>query len=519
MLRLPRFSFVVAALTVVYAGILTLVVSTGSRDTWMSRLLPTSLDDAINLAAHGHGHHDQHVFAGNTTITVTKTQTVTATATATAVSVQTVVPKTPGPAYCKECSEDDLMCKEYGRHNLERSRGFEGTNERLKRILQKAASGQPINIGVLGGSVTHGHAVVHPQVWTDIFFDWWNATYPHEENVFVNGAVPATGTAYFSVCALEHIDESVDLVILELAINDLRGESSAMTYEWLIRSLLELPHKPAIISTHVFSTHFEYLATGGDNHLAVAQYYDIPYINLRHVLINHVLEHENLVSEFFRPQDPFPPNLPVDTRHMNRAGHKMMADLLIAYMQRQICRMAADAESPIPPFVSQNNLLPTLDTMEQIPRLRLFERYVPTTRTPSVHSTCMSARSKKHPLKPSKNNGWVEGTWNDKTYLLAREPGSSLTFDMHVGPMGMVELEYLRSKTFGLGIVRCWMGENEAGGTLIDGYWEENLNIARSATIAYGQTPGPSTVSCKILDTTNSPNGGHEFRMIALTSF
>ncbi|KAG8711820.1 CRISPR-associated endonuclease/helicase Cas3 [Ceratobasidium sp. 394] len=474
--RLPRFPLLIATLIVVYAAILTVVVSTGSkRDGWVGRLFP-SLEDSLNLLHHE--HHDQHVLEPKT-ITVAQTHTVTTTATATATttvaSVQTVTPAIPGPAYCKECGEDDLLCKEYGRHNLERSRGFEGTNARLKRVLQKAASGQPINIGVLGGSVTHGHAVVPSQIWTDLLFAWWNATYPHENNVFVNGAVPATGTAYFSVCALEHIDENVDLVILELAINDLRGESSAMTYEWLIRSLLDLPNKPAIISTHVFSVHFEYIATGGDNHLAVAQYYDIPYINLRNVLINHVLEHENLVAEFFRPQDPFPANMPIDTRHMNRAGHKMMADLLIAHIQKQICRVAADAENPIAPFAPQGNLLPTLDTMEQVPRLRLFERYVPTLRTPTVHSTCMSIRSKKHPLKPSHSNGWSEQTFKDKPYLLAREPGASLTFDIHVGPMGMVEMEYLRSRTFGLGAVWCWMGENENGGVIVDGYWEENL--------------------------------------------
>lgn len=62
----------------------------------------------------------------------------------------------------------------------------------------------------------------------------------HEKNVFVNGAVPATTTEYYSVCALEHIgahdlsvcrdsrsispipDEEVDLVIIEMAINDPR---------------------------------------------------------------------------------------------------------------------------------------------------------------------------------------------------------------------------------------------------------------------------------------------------------
>jgi hypothetical protein len=46
-----------------------------------------------------------------------------------------------------------------------------------------------------------------------------------------------------------------------------RNEAAAMTYEWLVRFLLNLPNKPAIISTHVFSIHFEYLATGGDYHL------------------------------------------------------------------------------------------------------------------------------------------------------------------------------------------------------------------------------------------------------------
>ncbi|QRW19610.1 GDSL-like lipase/acylhydrolase family protein [Rhizoctonia solani] len=444
---------------------------------------------------------------------------VTVTATKTITSFQTVTPSFPGPAYCDECGKEDLMCKEYGQHNLQRSRGFEGTNSRLKRVLRKAASGEPINIGVIGGSVTHGHAVVHPELWTDIFFEWWNQTYPHEKNVFVNGAVPATGTEYFSVCALEHIDENVDLVIIEMAINDLRNEAAAMTYEWLLRFLLQLPNKPAIISAHVFSIHFEYLATGGDYHLPVSQYYDIPVVNLRHVLLNNVLEHENLVHEIFHARDPYPAEAPDDTRHMNRVGHKMMADLLIAYTQRVVCQMASEDARPIEPFSSDNGLLPTLDTMEQVPRLRLFQHYEPDTRVQQVRSTCMSTRAKNSPFKPSSAIGWFEWAWKEKKYFLAREPGAIVTFDIHVGPMGVVKLEYLRSKTFGLGFIRCWIGEDNGGGVEIDGYWEEDLNIARSSDIVYGHTSGPAKVTCKLLDKTNDPLGRHEFRIIALTSY
>ncbi|KAJ1310849.1 hypothetical protein OPQ81_009367 [Rhizoctonia solani] len=446
---------------------------------------------------------------------------ITVTATRTITSIQTVTPPVPGPAYCNECGKDDSLCNEYGRHNLQRSRGFEGTNSRLKRLLRKAASGEPINIGVLGGSVTHGHGVIHPELWTDIFFVWWNQTYPHEKNVFMNGAVPATGTEYFSVCALEHIDENVDLVIIELAINDLRNEAAAMTYEWLVRFLLQLPNKPAIINAHVFSLYFEYLATGGDYHLPVAQYYDIPVVNLRHVLLNNVLEHENLVHELFHAKDPYPPEAPDDMRHMNRVGHKMMADLLIAYTQRVICQMAVEDARPIRPFSSEHGLLPTLDTMEQVPRLRLFQHYEPDIRVQQVKSTCMSTRSrtKSRPLKPSSTTGWFEWAWNEKKYFLAREPGATVTFDIHVGPMGVVKLEYLRSKTFGLGFIRCWVGEDNGGGVEIDGYWDETLNIARTAYIANGLASGPAQVTCKVLDKTNDPSGGHEFRMIALTSY
>ncbi|KEP55010.1 putative capsule structure designer protein [Rhizoctonia solani 123E] len=447
----------------------------------------------------------------STPATVTVTKTIN--------TIQTMAPIIPGPAYCDECGKDDLLCKEYGRHNLQRSRGFEGTNSRLKRVLRKAASGEPINIGVLGGSVTHGHAVVHPEFWTDIFFAWWNQTYPHEKNVLVNGAVPATGTEYFSVCALEHIDENVDLVIIELAINDIRNEAAAMTYEWLVRFLLQLPNKPAVINAHAFSIHFEYLATGGDYHLPVAQYYDIPVVNLRHVLLNNVLEHENLVHEFFHAKEPYPSEAPDDTRHMNRVGHKMMADLLIAYTQRIICQMAAEDAHPIEPFSSEHGLLPTLGTMEQVPRLRLFQRYEPDIRVQQVQSTCMSTRSKKHSLQPSTTTGWFEWSWKEKKYFLARDPDATVTFDIHVGPMGVVRLEYLRSNTFGLGFARCWIGEDSGGGVEIDGHWNENLNIARSSDIAYGHASGPARVSCKVLGKTNDPLGRHEFRIIALTRY
>ena len=113
MLRVPRPSLVATALVFLYAAILTLLVSSGTApDTWISRIFP-----ALNNTGFFE-QHDQHVLSHpeSTTATVTKTvtRTTTAIATTTVTAVQTVVPPIPGPVYCDECGESDILCKEYG---------------------------------------------------------------------------------------------------------------------------------------------------------------------------------------------------------------------------------------------------------------------------------------------------------------------------------------------------------------------------------------------------------------------
>ncbi|KAG8928957.1 CRISPR-associated endonuclease/helicase Cas3 [Tulasnella sp. 418] len=62
----------------------------------------------------------------------------------------------PLPPECDYCGPTDTLCKQYGEHNLARSRAYEGTNARLKRVIAKARRGEPVIISVLGGSVTKG---------------------------------------------------------------------------------------------------------------------------------------------------------------------------------------------------------------------------------------------------------------------------------------------------------------------------------------------------------------------------
>jgi hypothetical protein len=81
-------------------------------------------------------------------------------------------------------------------------------------------------VGILGGSVSAGHAVKKENNWSTLYGAWLERklqeiTGRPEISVEVqNGAVPATESDYYATCWREHIDEDLDLVIIEMAIND-----------------------------------------------------------------------------------------------------------------------------------------------------------------------------------------------------------------------------------------------------------------------------------------------------------
>jgi hypothetical protein len=82
-------------------------------------------------------------------------------------------------------------------------------------------------------------------------FDFLNTTFPSNSstpNRFVNGAQGGLGSDYFAGCWKEHLGEDVDLVLVELGINDQREIDAMRYYELLIRGLLEMPSKPAVMN-------------------------------------------------------------------------------------------------------------------------------------------------------------------------------------------------------------------------------------------------------------------------------
>jgi hypothetical protein len=113
-----------------------------------------------------------------------------------------------------------------------------------------------------------------------------------------------------------------------------------------------------------------------------------------------------------------------------------------------------------------------------LPRLRSLEGwdYNLEHRSPEFRPHCLSTRATepKFNLTPIASEGWewwVHPDYKDKPYLLAREPGAKVTFEIDTA-MGLIRIYSLRSATFGFGKVLCWVGDDREHGVTVDGYWD-----------------------------------------------
>jgi hypothetical protein len=137
---------------------------------------------------------------------------------------------------------------------------YTGANGRLRRVVAKMLSREPTRVGVIGGSITCGHGV---QKGT---YDWFSWTVRYLQKAFKgtsiiakNGCVPATQSEYVSMCLNKFVADDVDLVFIEYATNDGYADGSISNtrthaYERLLRKLLQLPNRPAVVLMQFLST-------------------------------------------------------------------------------------------------------------------------------------------------------------------------------------------------------------------------------------------------------------------------
>ncbi|WWC93165.1 uncharacterized protein L201_008133 [Kwoniella dendrophila CBS 6074] len=244
------------------------------------------------------------------------------------------------------CEREDPFEKEYGRTNIRMTRAYEGSHHRIRQFLHKALRGEHLTASVIGGSITKGHQVWVNEIWFHKFWEWLNEFVGEDVGVTqVNGAAPATGSDYFSFCFPLHIPTDSDIVFVELAVNDEGIPEHVENMENLLRGLLELPSKPAVVLVEAMAFSNGGMGGGGGRmHLPVAQYFDVPVINQRHPIASHFGRYPQLVRPYFSQDWWGNP----DMRHINARGHYDLGMLAASLIQDVSCAMFAEPDFHVP---------------------------------------------------------------------------------------------------------------------------------------------------------------------------
>ncbi|KAJ7507134.1 hypothetical protein B0H11DRAFT_2271654 [Mycena galericulata] len=455
----------------------------------------------------------------------------------------------PNPfEFCPVYGPGDEIGVKHGAVNLGKTRMHLGSGARIQRVLNKALTGQPVTISIVGGSISSCHGAgddpISPQCYPSRFFQWWNTVFPHPASELTNGAMRRTNSEYFAFCSRHHIPDTTDMVIIELDVDDHADQEALDNFEVLIRSILIRPDEPAVILLGHFSPeiHTAYGFAGPDHyHNIVAQFYDVPHISIKHMVYTDYMRDPDSISKLY-----------VDPVLASPAGHELISDVLIAYLQSQICTAwavatgasfdavparttfeapagdshglfggvgqrkgvpepgkeedaANDARLALPP--TSNLFHPAL----HVPRARISTRPNADRPFEEIAPFCVSANDLINPLPPSLfyGSGWHafhpsmgSNSLNTKAhYWHSTLPTSKIRIPITVGA-GDVGVYYIKEPISSIGegsSIECWVDDNYPGARTIENAADVPDPIASLYYIDHFVTRGSHFVECQLM--------------------
>lgn len=131
---------------------------------------------------------------------------------------------------CGATARGKQLCETYHESSLQNSVLYRGSGARMRHLLWRAREGQPIKIGILGGS---GESLIKPRwlttsvsacrgvhpspefpegkpsgpgCYTTLLKQWFETTFPKSSVGFTNGAIGGMDSSYYAFCgvSLEH---------------------------------------------------------------------------------------------------------------------------------------------------------------------------------------------------------------------------------------------------------------------------------------------------------------------------
>ena len=186
---------------------------------------------------------------------------------------------------------------------------------RLKNLMKRAAKGESLVIGFLGGSITQGSLSSTPKTcYAYLVYEWWKKSFPNAAFSFVNGGIGGTTSHYGGARAWKDVlCYRPDIVTVDFSVNDDANEFFEETYEGMLRRLLAAPSDHAVV---VLNNVFYDTGKNAQNyHNRIADHYGIPHVSIKDTVYPDV-ESGKIVRADITP----------DNLHPNDKGHRLVAD-------------------------------------------------------------------------------------------------------------------------------------------------------------------------------------------------
>ncbi|GAA5826981.1 hypothetical protein JCM11251_002191 [Rhodosporidiobolus azoricus] len=405
-------------------------------------------------------------------------------------------------AITSPCKVDSSFARTYGAHNIKLSRVHEGSGYRVQQVMKKAGEGEQIKIAVVGGSVSNGHGMLNgtryvygaiKEVWHSFVATWFDETFG--EQVFINGAKAATDSTVFAYCWAELIELEAklpDLVFIELDVNDVNDLVTRSATEMMVRSILSLPNRPAVIFVGAVALVSQSgrggMENGGDGHIVLSSFYDIPQISVRGPLLPALMQNASLADPYFNG----------DPRHIAQPVHRFLGDMIIAYLQEQRCA----ADETIVGEVPSEEIWPAAFSLGAVPPRRLNDNWDAKLVHPSAPPTCKLAAPPGEPnalTSVRQTSGWSFFSWKgEKMYTQTSRANQEIEYEVVVpqNGTGTIAMAFLRSNSpqYKLGLLQCRTGKEEA---VLDGYWERKASLVETKVVAQNLEPGLHRLVCR----------------------
>lgn len=194
---------------------------------------------------------------------------------------------------------------------------------RLKELFRRAAAGQELTIGFLGGSITQGSLSTQPgNAYAFRVYQWFVDTFPQSKFHYVNGGIGGTSSHYGVARAVTDVlMYQPDFVAVDFSVNDLEVPFRQETYEGVVRKLLTWPSHPAVVLLN--NIYYDTGETAQDEHNAVGDHYGVPHVSIRDSIYKDLHAGKYASRTLLSP----------DGLHPNDYGHGLVAGEIIKLLE------------------------------------------------------------------------------------------------------------------------------------------------------------------------------------------